>query len=201
MMRIFGLKINQYIEPYTSLADECKIKTYGSVYKNNLNMTCPKSNGHNTASCIDYREIRRDFLADKEEGSNLSAKCLWTGHDLEPLYTTSASSTKLNAILFNSLGVQLAINTNKELDKEYVIRTRFLIEIIHETAHLLGAEDGYCKKDGGTGHCSNEYCYDCNKVSKPNCIMVEFSSNVQYADTVFCGECIKTINEHISDHH
>ncbi len=201
MMRIFGLKISQYIEEYTSLADECKIKTYGYVHKNNLNRTCPKSNGHNTASCIDYREIRKDFLADKGEGSDLSGKCLWTGHDLEPPYASSVTQTKLNVILFNSLGVRVAINNNKEFDEEYVIRTRFLIEIIHETAHLLGAEDGYCKEDFKDGHCSNVYCYVCNKLPKPNCIMVEFNSNVEYADTVFCSECIKTINEHLSDHH
>ncbi len=202
MMRIFGLKINQHIEEYTSLADECKIKTYGSVYKNNLDFACSKSNGHNASSCLNYKEIRSDFLTDKGQGSDWIGKCLWTGHTLEPSGVSSVTHTLYKTIFFNSLGVQVAINNNKELDKEYVIRTRFLIEIIHETAHLLGAEDGYCNKDGGSdGHCSNEHCYVCNELPKPECIMVEFDGNVEYSDTIFCSECIETINKHLSNHH
>ena len=204
MMRIFGLKISQHIEDYTSLADDCKIKTYGSVSKSNLDqLYCPKSSEHSTRSCLHTGELRGKFLTDKGFGSDLMGKCLWSGHYLEPYMVGSVSNTQRNVIVFNCYGVVVALENNKDSTNiDYVIRTRQLIEITHETAHLLGAEDGYCKKDGKDGgHCSNEYCYKCNGLPVPECIMVAFDGNVEYADTVFCNECINKINEHLADHH
>lgn len=206
MMRIFGLKISQHVEAYTSLADECKIKTFGSVYKNNLDLrSCPKTNGHCTMSCLHFEELRGKFLLDKGRGSVFSGKCLWSGHFLEPYGVGSVTHVPVNAIVFTYYGVYAALQSSESdeaADKEYIIKTRFFIEIIHETAHLLGTKDGYCKRDGENGgHCSNEYCYKCNGLPVPECIMVDFDGNVEYADTVFCNECINKINEHLSDHH
>ena len=202
MMRIFGLKINQHIEEYTSLADECKIKTYGSVYKNNLYADCPKTQGHFSDGCIIDIKMHDRLLADKGNCSNIVTKCLWTGHYL---YDNKPSQfhIKKSSILFTIAGYtefSMSLNrfenlTNKE------IRDRALYEIVHETGHALGTVDGYCEKDGGMSHCSNVNCYDCNGLPVPDCIMVNNISNPEIRTSVFCKECIETINEHLSNHH
>lgn len=202
MMRIFGLKINQYIEEYTSLADECKIKTYGSVYTNNLYADCPKNQGHFSDVCIIDLKLQDRMLEDKGDCSNTVTRCLWTGHYL---YDNNPSQFHINkgSILFTIAGyTEYSQNTGRfENNSDKEVRDRALYEIVHETGHALGTVDGYCKEDGGMGHCSNENCYDCNSLPIPDCIMVNNKNNPEIRTSVFCEECLETINNHLSNHH
>lgn len=202
MMRFFGLKINQYIEPYTSLADECKIKTYGYVYKNNLRASCPKTDGHVSTSCLfDYSQIN-ELIKDKGKGTDVIGHCLWTGQYLENNPRSSATPA-YNTILFT---VRRFIEYNPQTGSFYnksnsELRNNALYLITHETAHLLGAVDGYCERDIENGHCSNENCYECNGFPIPDCIMTYNESSPENRTSVFCEDCIEIINEHLSNHH
>ncbi len=202
MMRIFGLKISQHIEEYTSLADECKIKTYGSVYWNNLYAECPKTQGHSSDACIVDLNLLNSMLKEKGNCTNTVTRCLWTGHCLYDNPPSFFYNTK-GSILFTIAGyTRYSKNTGKfENLSDLEIRERALYEIVHETAHTLGAVDGYCAEDYINGHCSNEYCYDCNGLPIPDCIMVNNRSNPEYRASVFCEDCIETINNHLSNHH
>lgn len=203
MMRIFGLKISQHIEEYTSLADDCKIKTYGYVYWNNLYADCPKTQGHYSDVCIDDLKMHDTMLKEKGNCTNTLTRCLWTGHYLYNNLPSYFHNIK-NSILFTIAGYTKYSKTTDDFrnlpDNE--VRDRALYEIVHETAHTLGAVDGYCKKDGEYGgHCSNEYCYKCNGLPVPDCIMADNKNNPEKRTSVFCEECIEIINSHLSSHH
>lgn len=202
MMRIFGLKISQHIEDYTSLADECKIKTYGSVYTNNLYADCPKTQGHFSDVCIVDLKMHDRMLADNGKCTNTVTRCLWTGHYL---YDNKPSQFLINkgSILFTIAGyTNYSTSSNKFVNKPNDdVRERALYEIVHETGHALGAIDGYCKEDIQNGHCSNENCYACNRLPVPDCIMVNNKNNPEMRTSVFCEECIEIINSHLSNHH
>ncbi len=202
MMRIFGLKISQHIEEYTSLADECKIKTYGSVYTNNLYADCPKNQGHFSNVCIIDLKLQDRMLEDKGDCSNTVTRCLWTGHYL---YDNNPSQFHINkgSILFTIAGyTKYSQNTGRfENNSDKEVRDRALYEIVHETGHALGTMDGYCNEDIENGHCSNENCYFCNRLPVPDCIMVNNISNPEIRMSVFCEDCIGIINNHLSNHH
>ena len=202
MMDNFNLKVCSYVEAYTSAADRCKTLTYGCVYQNNLYVACPKTGEHSLTSCLHYSELREKMLKDKGEGSDVVGKCIWTGHILEP-HLPSVTNSMLNAIVFTCLNVTNYSDTSKKYNNVtpndiWKWRT---IEIVHETAHLFGAVDGYCEGVlEGEEHCSNLNCYRCNKEPIPECIMAK---EVDPNDTtdVFCDECKQTIRNHLESHH
>lgn len=196
MMENFNLKICPHVEKYTSLADRCKITTYGSIYKNNLYSECPKTGVHNSNSCLDYLEIRKTMIKEKGKGNCLAGKCLWTGHITYPFYP-SVTNPPLETIIFTCRRVVNSSYTNLSDD---IIRDKRLNEIIHETAHLLSAEDGYCTGiEEGKTHCSNEFCYSCNGLPIPKCIMVNDIDPEK--ETVFCRECAEIIQSHLEKNH
>ncbi len=200
MMENFNLKICPYVESYTSTADQCKIWKYGSVYENNLYAECPETGYHNSDSCLLRSTVLRDMANKKGNGTKVIARCLWTGHILEN-HESSGASAEENVIIFTTRNATYGIgNQILDLSSTEIYDAR-LYEIVHETGHLLGLVDGYCNgqpEDGG--HCSNPNCYECNELTIPKCIMVQFF-NPKNENVVFCEECIKTIKSHIENHH
>ena len=198
MMDSFGLKICPYVESYTSTADQCKIWTYGSINKGNLYSRCPRTDQHFSESCLPYEVLRKKFLSEKGIGTKFVGNCLWTGHILEP-QTTSICTPILKTILFTTANF---VRYNPYTDIFYnlnssEIRKNRLYEIVHETAHMFNALDGYCKDDNGNAHCSNENCYVCNGKTEPTCIMVQLF-NPEDADIVFCNECMEIIKNYLN---
>ncbi|MBQ8015720.1 MAG: Ig-like domain-containing protein [Clostridia bacterium] len=202
MMANFNLKICPYVESYTSTADQCKIWSYGSVYKSNLFADCAKMGYHYQDSCLWHVNMREKMLLDKGKGSDVVGKCLWTGHILEG-HVPSVTNSPLEAIVFTCRNVTAYSSTTGQYKNisDAEIRTKRIVEIVHETAHLLGAQDGYCFGVlEGEERCSNKYCYECNKLPIPKCIMAQ-EVNPETEKDVFCEECIETIKTHIAAHH
>lgn len=197
MMDLFGLKVCSYIESYTSPADQCKVWTYGSVTRDNLVASCPRTDQHLPDSCLTYQKLHEILASEKGKGTDWVAKCVWTGHILEK-NTTSRANILLKTISFTT-GNFINPNTYADYNSNR-IRINRLYEIVHETAHLLGTVDGYCLNDNGSNHCSNVYCYTCNGEEEPVCIMAQLFSP-ENADIVFCDECKETIKNHLNDHH
>lgn len=202
MMANFNLKICPHVEQYTSLADRCKKTTYGSVYTNNLFASCPETGVHSSNSCLDYIEMRKTMLKDKGSGSEFVGRCLWTGHILDP-HLTSVTNEPLKSIVFtcrNVTSYSSSSNRYNNISDDEIWEQR-ITEIVHETAHLLGAEDGYCFGiPEGEGRCENSYCYSCNEEPVPNCIMAKQVVPDAVTD-VFCDECKENIRNYLIDNH
>ena len=203
MIDNFNLKVCPYVESYASTADRCKILTYGSVYTNNLYASCPKTGQHNADSCLHFSELRRSMLKDKGDGSDVVGKCIWTGHILDP-HLTSVSNTLFHAIVFTCRNVtrysSISGRYSNISDDEVLLMRK--IEIIHETAHLLGAKDGYCYNDNGSEHCTNDYCFSCNNgtTETPNCVMIK-TVNLNNSTNVFCDDCKDTIKKYLNENY
>lgn len=200
MMDNFNLKVCPYVESYTSTADRCKTLTYGSVYTNNLYAPCPKTGQHNADSCLHQGVLLEKFVADKGQGTNVTGNCVWTGHVLEN-HAISGASAKKQVIVFTTRNATYGTSTGEIKNLAPVkVREARVNEIVHETGHLLGLVDGYCKEDKGDNHCSNENCYKCNGEIVPDCIMVRDIISDTTTD-VFCNECKETVKSHLSEHH
>lgn len=201
MIKLFKLKVCSYVNEYTSLADTCKTLSYGEVNKNNISKACPRTESHNVNSCLERGVLWDKFKTDVGHGNNTTIKLLWTGHIL-PNHQVSAAQNGSESIIMttaNTVFHNKSTNTySNKSDAE--IRKNSLYTLTHETGHLLGTIDGYCKHDNSSGHCSNENCYSCNGKPEPICIMVQLFSPEE-SNVVFCDECTKIINEHLKDHH
>lgn len=194
MMANFGLKICSYVEPFTSLADNCKILTYDKVAKNNLSKPCP----HNE-SCLVTTHIRDDMWYYKGKGNQTVTKCVWTGHimDSHKGDRSHSESTTQTVIFTTGNTVYFDSYANKPSSD---VRNFSLYEIVHETGHQLGLNDGYCYKDIVNGICSNKNCFTCRKLPLPNCIMAQIKSPTN-STNMFCDDCKEKINSHLEDHH
>lgn len=203
MMANFNLKVCPYVEAYTSTADRCKTLTYGYVYANNLYAACPQTGEHSSISCLHYSALREKMLKDKGVASDFVVKCIWTGHILEP-HLTSVCNTLLRAIVFTCRNVTYYSNvSNKYVNKASdEIREWRINELIHETAHLFGANDGYCYNDNGSEHCTNDYCFSCNNNTEdtPDCVMIK-NVNFNNTQSVFCDECKETIKNYLNENY
>lgn len=108
---------------------------------------------------------------------------------------------KKHVIVFTTRNATYGTSTGEIKNLSPVkVREARVYEIVHETGHLLGLVDGYCKEDKGDNHCSNENCYKCNGEIVPNCIMVRYIISDTTTD-VFCNECKETVKSHLSEHH
>ncbi len=203
MTELFGLKICSYVEEYTSAADKCKIWRYGSVKSNNLASSCPKSGNHNLKSCLETTYIRDAMLADKGRGTSTTTKIIWTGHIMDEHLTDRSHSE----ITTQSIIVTTCNSVNDKTFKnksDYEIRKSNIHAIVHETAHQLSAHDHYCYgRNTATGICDNDYCSICVKGQDPPfCTMsqvIDIETNA--ANKLFCTECKKDIEAHLTDHH
>lgn len=137
-----------------------------------------------------------------DDGTDVVGKCIWTGHILDP-HLTSVSNTLLHAIVFTCRNVTYYSNTSNRynnISADEVWRWR-IMEIVHETAHLFDAEDGYCEGiPEGAERCDNLNCYSCNKEPIPECIMAKKVIPNGTTD-VFCKDCKETIRNHLASHH
>lgn len=148
------------------------------------------------------RPIRESMLKNKGEGSDVVGKCVWAGHILDP-HLTSVSNELLNAIVFTCKNVTTYSSSSNRYNNIGVneIWQQRITEIVHETAHLFGAKDGYCfGVPPGEEFCENPYCYSCNKKPIPDCIMAKQVIPDDTTD-VFCDECREVIMDHLADHH
>ena len=201
MIKLFKLKVCSYVNEYTSLADTCKALSYGEVNKSNISKPCPKNKSHNINSCLERGVLWKQFKTDVGYGNNTTIKLLWTGHILPNHQVSAAQNGSESIIMTTANTVSHNKNTNTYSNKpDAEIRKYSLYTLTHETAHLLGTVDGYCKNDNGTDHCSNENCYLCNEKPIPTCVMVQPFSPEE-SNVVFCDECIKTMENHLKDHH
>ncbi len=200
MMTNFNLKVSPYVKLYISAADNCKNLRYGKVTKDNLASSCPKTDGHNSNSCLTRKSIRTRFIDDVGSGNSVVGRCVWTGHILDG-HEGSAAQFPSEIIVFSTANTVNKTSSGTYSNKtDYYIRYYSLYEIVHETGHLLGLYDGYCFKDKGDAHCSNEKCYSCNDESIPTCIMAKRLSP-ESSNVLFCNECISIVESHLSDHH
>lgn len=79
-----------------------------------------------------------------------------------------------------------------------IVRLRRVCEILHETGHLFGLHDGYCYGQTSVGgKCSNQYCYECNGRTVPDCTMVAFPTSVEKAG--YCEDCILSVKEFLNN--
>ncbi len=199
MMSNFKLKVCPYVKPYTSAADQCKIWKYGSDYLDYLSGSCPKTENHNSNSCLRTTHIRDVLLEDKWRGTNVLTKAVWTGHIMDE-HKPSTSESVTQTIIFttaNTVSYSSGTYSNKTPTK---IQYFSLYEITHETGHQLGLNDGYCYKDIVNGTCSNKNCFTCRKLPLPNCIMAQIKSPTN-STNMFCDDCKEKINSHLKDHH
>lgn len=201
MTKLFKLKVCSYVNEYTSLADICKELSYGEVNKNTISKPCPKNKSHNINSCLERGVLWERFKIDVGYGNNTTIKLLWTGHILPNHQVSAAQNGSESIVMTTANTVSYNQNTGKYSNKpDFEIRRYSLYTLTHETGHLLGTKDGYCKEDNPNGHCSNENCYSCNGVPIPVCIMVQPFSPEE-SNIVFCDECTKAIKQHLNDHH
>lgn len=203
MMDLFKLKINPYVYPYISPADQCKIWEYGSVEPNNLASSCPKNKKHYTKSCLTTTVLRNAIYDNGNgAGNDFMAKAVWTGHIMDGHKRSNSQRNPTFIIIFttgNTVNKQTYTNKSDSNIRKYSI-----YELIHETAHQLGTRDHYCYgKDPTTNVCQNQYCDDCvdNKTA-PFCVMnLPFNVESYDVDELFCDECEQTIKSHLADHH
>ncbi len=201
MIDLFKLKINPRVYSYISPADSCKKLQFNSVSTNNLSSSCPKIDGHNKASCLTTSVLRSALYNDSDigPGNDHMANTIWTGHIMNG-HAMSNSQRNPTYILVFTTGNTVYNNsyTNKS---DYMIRSRSIYELIHETCHQFELTDHYCKKDGVP--CSNPYCYRCSRnETPPFCIMNAVIDPENYSnDKLFCTECTNKIKSHLSSHH
>ncbi len=194
MMANFGLKVCSYVEPYTSLADDCKILTYGKVDKNNLSKPCPHKE-----SCLVTTHIRDDMWLHKGKGNQTVTKCIWTGHimDSHKSDRSHSESTTQTVIFTTGNTVYSGSYTNKPTSD---VRNLSLYEIVHETSHQLSAIDHYCYGKTDSDLCKNPNCETCyGSGTLPNCIMGKIIYPTDTYD-LYCIECENTIENHLKEH-
>ncbi len=199
MMANFKLKVCPYVYPYTSAADKCKKWKYGDDYLDYLSGSCPKTQKHDSDSCLRTIHMRNILLEDKGWGTDVLTKAVWTGHIMDG-HKTSNSEFNSKTLVFttaNTVSYSSGTYSNKSPSK---IRYYSLYEITHETGHQLGLNDGYCYKDIVNGTCSNKNCFTCRKLPLPNCIMAQIKSPTN-STNMFCDDCKEKINSHLKDHH
>lgn len=204
MMDLFKLKISPYVYAYTSPADSCKIWQDGSVSFDNLASSCPKTGKHNSESCLTTGSLRNAMYNNGNgAGNDFMAKAVWTGHIMDG-HAMSNSQRNPTYILVFTTGNTVDKSTNKN-KSDYMVRSRSIYELMHETGHQFELHDHYCYGiNPSTGVCGNNYCDTCvdNKSTAPFCVMNKPFDIQEYdTDEIFCSECKKTIEDHLKNHH
>lgn len=173
MMANFKLKVFSYINSYTSVADECKIMSYGLVNGNNLSSVCSKSGSHDTSSCLTVDSLRMDLVRKYGDGDGNVSKVVWTGHMLDGNARSNATLTMGNVIItpygtFSETAGYPSVSDAK-------IREDRIYTLVHETGHQFGLHDHYCAGDISpiTNKCSNIFCSSCYIGTIPEGCIIE----------------------------
>lgn len=186
---LFDVAVICSTNSYSSLADDCKISTYGSVTFNHLDDSCFHSPNHLTSTAL-----RNRLTSVIGSGTQTLTRYIWTGHDLNHEYSASSLSDHIVVMTPWFMGDGIT---------DYTIRWVSLYDLLHNTSKQLGAHDHYCYGTHGNNTCSNPYCYLCYYgITPPECIMtisidIEAASN----DDLYCSNCNTIINSHLADHH
>lgn len=193
--QLFDVNISCSAYAYTSFADDCKVLTDGEVTTSNLYQNCTHSPTHLSTSAL-----RTELISDIGAGTPTLSRVLWTGHILSG--NPASNSVFSNQTVIITPKHVVDPSTYDTLSNSTVNReSRYTL--LHETSHQLSAPDHYCYGvPSGATHCSNPDCCSCNGLASPNCIM-QSRKDVESTATasLYCSDCIATIDSHISDHH
>ncbi len=194
MMANFKLRVFYSISPYTSVADNCKIMSYGLVDLNNLGNSCPQTSGHYSDSCLLSDNVRDDLRNQFGRGGGSISKVVWIGHIMK-------DNARSNAIVGNGDIIMTPYGTIGQTETE--IREDRVYTLVHETSHQFGIYDHYCKEDyqGPLLRCTNTHCIDCygNGESK-DCIMYKRENIEEEMFTeLYCDACKENILNYIKD--
>ena len=203
MTASFGLKVCYYVKQYTSVADQCKIWKYQSIYLENLSGSCPKISPHKTDSCLQTSYLREELKNQFGNGGGIVSKVSWTGHIMSNYETDRSNATVgIGTVIITPYATTNPNNnfSNYSSDK---IRRESLYTIVHETGHQLNLHDHYCRKDFSeqTGKCTNKFCVTCNKLPySDDCIMLDrINVETVAANKIYCDYCQNTIENYLSD--
>lgn len=191
--RFFGLDVSRLYILHNSAADQCKINEYGSVTSDNLVASCAHSPTHLTNTAL------RDTMGN---GTNINTKVLWTGHILVGNPSSDSISQRCSVIITPRYTTHENDFSNKS---DTDIRRESLFTFMHELSHQLGTSDHYCYGvDTGETVCINTNCDVCYKgKDKARTCIMSHRCNIETTNeaTLYCSDCLITINEHLSDHH
>jgi len=194
MMANFKLKVLSYINPYTSVADECKNESFGEVKPNNLASSCPQTSGHIRGSCLTTENIRSDLKSEFGDGAGNISKVAWTGHIMNN-NERSNSDVGIGVVVMTPYGTIDTTSTKAREDRIYTLT--------HETGHQFGLYDHYCANDVSpiTQKCSNKHCsLHYGDFIPHGCIMYERADieNSVYSK-LYCNDCKENILNCIKD--
>ena len=180
---IFGIRLIESIEMYSSRCDACKISQYGAVTAGSLDLSCSHS-----PKCLNTASLRTDILTQKGAGNDTITIVAWTGHQMSDYENDrSNSSSSTNSVI---------ITPNSSSSYEFTL--------LHELSHQLGAHDHYCYGTSGDEPCDNEFCDECcfGYAEPRECVMGKRMNLSAYPeDELYCDDCIEIISSHTQDHH
>ncbi len=202
MMANFNLKIYSYVNPYTSVADECKIKSYDSVKRNNLASSCPQTSGHISGSCLTTKNLRNNLKSNFGDGSGSTSKVAWTGHIMKYHESDRSNATVGMGTIIITPYARVSSDDFSNFPSS-TIKEESIYTLVHETGHQFGLHDHYCAndKDDNGGVCSNKYCSDCNGEPIPyGCLMFKRQTiNNSTLTKLYCDDCKEDIQNCIED--
>lgn len=197
MMANFKLKVVFPVNSYTSVADECKIKSYGSVKLNNLAANCPKAGTHLYNCCLTTDSMRDDLKDKFGDGYRNISKVAWTGH----IMNDHEGKDRPNSTI--GMGTVIITPYARVSSDDYSnlssseIKEEGIYTLVHETGHQFGLHDHYCagNKNSNGGICTNKYCSECNGEPIPyNCLMYGRPDiNNSTLTNLYCDDCKKDI--------
>ncbi len=197
MMDLFNLKVCQYVSPYKSSADQCKIWRYGSVKPNNLASSCPKTEKHSSDSCLKRDNFKDDFVKFYKISKTGISNVAWTGHIL------GSNERSVGTVGFGFI-IMTPYSTVREISgypnqTNAKIREDRIFTLVHETSHQLKLHDHYCREDYNkyTEQCSNTFCVLCYDLPYSDyCIMYD-RTNIETTSTnkIYCDYCFNSIKD------
>jgi len=196
MMANFKLKVVSSVDFYTSVADECKIESYGSVKPNNLAESCPRTGDHLYNYCLTTENMRDDLEKQFGDGYRNISKAAWTGHIMSDHEGDRPNATIGMGTVVITPYARVSSNNYSNLSSSK-IKEESIYTLVHETGHQFGLQDHYCanNKIDNNDHCSNNYCSECNGEPIPyGCLMYDRPDiNNSTLTKLYCDDCKEDI--------
>ena len=198
---IFGIKIIESIELYTSICDQCVLDQSHVLTSDTLETLC-----RHYPYCATTMNLRNDLFSRVISGDEMMTVVIWSGRKMSAYKDDRSNSLETDhSVVMTTYGVpgwdSMKDGYGSPNDTAAIFSER-TNTLFHELSHQLGAPDHYCYEDWDENDkCSNSYCDRCvYYLDEPRvCIMGRDTSITD--SVIYCENCFRLISEHIEDHH
>jgi uncharacterized repeat protein (TIGR02543 family) len=208
---IFNLRvITGSVTQYKSIIDVCMNPMSSTKL---ITTPCFHNPPHET-----YRHsVAEDLVRQYGIGSNIISRFAWTGYVLPGNQVSASFSPHSELIGMNPVNYHVVVmsvasvtnNSHHTFTNENDVKMEYIYELLHETAHQIGARDHYCYFRTLNPRCINPNCFDCYRdVRKPVCVMSERMRDIEErlkdGRIIFCTECVGPggdVTRHLLTHH